>query len=63
MKITSTPTQYPSYKYLLEKSCLDCLKILIMSWLFKDPVVIMKQITSWLFKDTVDSGLEQFEHA
>ena len=24
-----------------------------MSWLFKDPVVIMKQIISWLFKDSI----------
>ena len=26
-----------------------------MSWLFKDPVVIMEEIMSWLFKD--------FDHA
>ena len=24
-----------------------------MSWLFKDPVVIMKEIMSWLFKDPI----------
>ena len=34
-----------------------------MSWLFKDPVVIMKEIISWLFKDPVNSGLAQFDHA
>ena len=27
-----------------------------MSWLFKDPVVVMKEIMSWLFKDTINSG-------
>ena len=32
----------------------------IMSWLFKDPVVIMKEIMSWLFKDPINSGLAQF---
>ena len=42
-----------SHKCLPEKSCLDCLRILIMSWLFKDPVVIMKEIMSWLFQDPV----------
>ena len=31
------PIQYPSHKWLPEKSCLGCLRILIMSWLFKDP--------------------------
>ena len=34
----------------------------IMSWLFKDPVVIMKEIMSWLFKDPINSGLAQFDH-
>ena len=34
-----------------------------MSWLFKDPVVIMKEIMPWLFKDPVDSGLAQLDHA
>ena len=34
-----------------------------MSWLFKDLVVIMKEIMSWLFKDPINSGLAQFEHA
>ena len=34
-----------------------------MSWLFKDPVVIMKEIMSWLFKDPINSGLAQFGHA
>ena len=24
-----------------------------MSWLFKDPVVIIKKILSWLFKDPI----------
>ena len=33
-----------------------------MSWLFKDPVVIMKEIMSWLFKDPINSGLAQFDH-
>ena len=28
-----------------------------MSWLFKDPVVIVKEIMSWLFKDPINSGL------
>ena len=56
--------QYPLHnKCLLEKSCLHCLRILIMSWLFKDPVVIMKEIMSWLFKDPINSGLAQFDHA
>ena len=35
----------------------------IMSWLFKDPVVIMKEIMSWLFKVPINSGLAQFDHA
>ena len=34
--------QYPSHKCLAEKSCLDCFRILIISWLFKDQVVIIK---------------------
>ena len=35
----------------------------IMSWLFKNPVVIMKEIMSWLFKDLINSGgLAQFDH-
>ena len=33
------------------------LRILIMSPLFKDPVVIMKDIMSWLFKDPINSSL------
>ena len=33
-----------------------------MSWLFKDPVVIMKEIMSWLFKDPINSGLAQSDH-
>ena len=40
--------QYLSRKCLPEKSCLHCLRILVMSWLFKDPVVIMKEIIPWL---------------
>ena len=55
--------KYPLHKCLPEKSCLHCLRILIMSWLFKDPVVIMKEIMSWLFKDPINSGLAQFDHA
>ena len=35
----------------------------IMSSLFKNPVVIMKEIMSWLFKDPINSGLVQFDHA
>ena len=54
--------QYLSRKCLPEKSCLHCLRILVMSWLFKDPVVIMKEIMSWLFKDPINSGLAQFDH-
>ena len=34
-----------------------------MSWLFKDPVVIMKEIMSWLFMDPINSGLAQIDHA
>ena len=34
-----------------------------MSLLFKDPVVIIKEIMSWLFTDTINSGLAQFDHA
>ena len=34
-----------------------------MSWLFKDPVVSIKEIMSWLFKDPINSGLPQFDHA
>ena len=34
-----------------------------MSWLFKDLVVIMKEIMSWLFKDPINSDLAQFDHA
>ena len=39
-------TQYPSHKCLPKKSRLDCLWTLIMSWLFKDPAVIMNKIIS-----------------
>ena len=39
------------------------LRILIMSWLFEDPVEVMKEIISWLFKDPINSGLAQFDHA
>ena len=35
----------------------------IMSWLFKDPIVIMKEIMSWLFKDPINSDLAKFDHA
>ena len=35
----------------------------IMSCLFKDLVVIMKEIMSWLFKDPINSGLVQFGYA
>ena len=31
-----------------------------MSWLFKDLVVIMKEIMLWLIKDPINSGLIQF---
>ena len=47
------PIEYLSHKCSPEKSCLDCLRILIMSWLFQDPVVIMKEIMSWLFRDPI----------
>ena len=40
--------QYLPHTCLPEKSCLHCLRILIMSWLFKDPAVIMKEIMSCL---------------
>ena len=56
--------QYPSNKCLPEKSCLDCLRILIMFWLFKDPAVIMKVIMSWLFKDPIVTvAWLNFDHA
>ena len=42
--------QYPPHKCLPEKLCLHCLRILIMSWMFKDPVVIMKVIIEDFFK-------------
>ena len=35
----------------------------IVSCVFKDPVVIMKDIISWLFKDPINSGLAQFDYA
>ena len=38
-------------------------RILIMSWLFNEPVVTMKEIMSWLFEDPINSGLAQFDHA
>ena len=34
-----------------------------MPWMFKDPVVILKEIIFWLFKDPVNSGLDQFNPA
>ena len=34
-----------------------------MSWLFNDPVVIMKEIMSWLFKDPTNNGMAQFDYA
>ena len=35
-----------------------------MSWLFKDPVVIMKEIMSWLFKDPIVTvAWLNFDHA
>ena len=64
MNLTSThkhhiiSIQYPSHKSLHEKSCLHCLKIVIMSWLFKDLVVITKEIMSWLFKDPINLALK-----
>ena len=56
-------TQYPPHKCLNEKSYLHCLRILIMFWLYKDLVVIMKEIMSWLFKDPISNELAQFDHA
>ena len=35
----------------------------MMSWLFKGPVVVMKEIMSWLFQDPINSGLAQFNHS
>ena len=36
----------------------------IMSWLFNDPVVIMKEIMSWLFKDPIVTvAWLNFDHA
>ena len=34
-----------------------------MSWLFKDSVVIKKEIMTWLFTDLINSGLAQFDDA
>ena len=51
-----------SHKCLPEKSFFHYLRILIISWLFKDLVVIMKEIMSWLFKDQINSGMAQFYH-
>ena len=34
-----------------------------MFWLYKDLVVIMKEIMSWLFKDPISNELAQFDHA
>ena len=45
---------YPSHKCLPEKSCLDCLRIL-MSQLFKDPLVTV----AWLNFDHVQSNSKQ----
>ena len=33
-----------------------------MSWLFKDQVVIIKEIISWLLKDPINSDVAQFDH-
>ena len=56
--------QYPSHKCLPGKSCPDCLRILIMPWLFKDPVVIMEEIVSWLFKNLIVTvAWLNFDHA
>ena len=50
--------------FLPEKLCLHCLRILIMSLLFKDPIVIMKQIMPWLFKDPIVTvAYLHFNHA
>ena len=34
-----------------------------MSWLFRGPVVIIKEIISWLLKDSINSDLAQFHYA
>ena len=34
-----------------------------MPQLFKDPVVVMKEIMSWLLKDPINSGLAQSDNA
>ena len=51
-----------SRKCLPEKSCSHCVRLLVMSWLFKDVVVITKEIMFWLFKDPINSGLTQLNH-
>ena len=51
----------PSHNCWPEKSCLHW--IVIMSRLFKYPVVIMKEIMSWLLKDPIRNDLAQFDHA
>ena len=43
-----------------EKSYLHCLRVLVMSWLFKNPVVTIKALT---VKDPFNSDLAQFDHA
>ena len=35
----------------------------IMSSLFNNPVVIMKEIMYWLFKNPINSDMAQFDHA
>ena len=45
--------QYLSRKCLPEKSWLHCLRILVMSWLFKHPVVIMKENHALTVKDPI----------
>ena len=59
-----TSIKYPSHTHLPVKSCPDCLRILIMSWLFKDPSAITKEIFSWLFiKDPIVTvALVRFYH-
>ena len=39
-----------SRKCLLEKSCLHCLRILVMSCMFKDSVVIVREIMPWILR-------------
>ena len=51
-----TSIKYPPHKCLPEKSCLNCLRILIMFWLFKDPIVTV----AWLNFDHTQSNIKKW---